>query len=147
MNTSTTSPKPARRARPAGRRHKGLLAALTVLVVAGAFASATPARAATYPLDCLITGGPAYTGCSGKLTVHPGQRLDVDLVSSGGKQVRFCAEPFGGGIDFECSGWLNPGAHTATVWRNGTGQTKYVQLIAGKRATVHVHAQGRYHIH
>jgi hypothetical protein len=154
MNTNTTSsgsahraPAAGDRARPAVRLRKGLLSALTALVVAGGFASAGPAQAASYPLDCLISGNTVYTGCSGKLIVNPGQRVDVDLVSSGGKQVRFCVEPFGGGIDFGCTGWLNPGASTATVWRNGTGQVHHVQLIAGKSTLVKVHAQGRYHVH
>ncbi|MFF8382307.1 hypothetical protein ACF053_01470 [Streptomyces kanasensis] len=153
MNANATSLVPTHRAsaesgpaRPARRLRRAVLAGLTALTVAGGLASAAPAQAATHTLDCLITGGIAYTGCSGQLTVHPGQRVDVDLVSSGGKKVRFCVEPFGGGWDLGCSGWVHPGANTALVWHNTTGQTHRVQLIAGKNVSVTVHAKGQYHV-
>ncbi|MFG3498785.1 hypothetical protein [Streptomyces sp. NPDC047928] len=132
--------------RTARRGRTGLAAGLTALALAGGIASAAPAQAASHKLDCLITGGFSYTVCSGKLTVHPGQRVDVDLVSSGGKKVRFCVEPYGGGYDHGCTGWLHPGASTARVWHNDTGIAKDVQLIAGKDVSVRVRAQGGFHV-
>ncbi|MFI2224581.1 hypothetical protein [Streptomyces fradiae] len=144
--TATAARATARGARPAGRLRRAVLAGLTAVAVAGGLGTAAPAQAATHTLDCLITGEISYTGCSGQLTVVNGQRVEVDLVSSGGKQVRFCVEPFGGGWDLGCSGWVHPGANTALVWHNTTGQTHRVQLIAGKNASVTVHARGQYHV-
>ncbi|MGA5411275.1 hypothetical protein ACPCSC_28980 [Streptomyces lavendulocolor] len=126
-------------------RRRGGLAALAALLLAGTIASAGTAQAETHRLDCVVDTL-AYKVCSGKLTLQVGQRLEVDLVSSGGHKLRFCAEPFGGGFDHGCSGWVNPGANTQLVWHNGTSGPKDVQLIVGRQYPTSVHARGNFHV-
>jgi hypothetical protein len=128
------------------RRRRGALAAVTALTLAGGFAATGSAHAETHPLDCLIDTL-AYKVCSGKLTIQVGQRLEVDLVSSGGHKLEFCAEPYGGGNDIDCTeDWVNPGANTQLVWHNGTAGPKDVQLIVGRQFVTTVHAKGNYHV-
>ncbi|MGA4846157.1 hypothetical protein ACOBQB_07790 [Streptomyces sp. G5(2025)] len=126
-------------------RRRGVVAALTALTLAGTIASAGTAHAESHRLDCLVDTL-AYKVCSGKLTLQVGQRLEVDLVSSGGHQLQFCAEPHGGGIDLDCTGWVNPGASTQLVWHNGTAGPKDVQLIVGRKYPTTVLARGSYHV-
>ncbi|ORT56633.1 hypothetical protein [Streptomyces sp. CB03238] len=126
-------------------RRRGVLAALTALTLAGTLASAGTAHAETHRLDCVVNTL-AYKVRSGKLTLQVGQRLEVDLVSSGGHKLQFCAEPYGGGIDHGCTCWVNPGAHTQLVWHNGTAGAKDVQLIVGRQYPTTVHARGSFHV-
>ncbi|MGK5551600.1 hypothetical protein ACSNOI_08290 [Actinomadura kijaniata] len=131
------------------------LAAATVVAGTGAGAAnaeqargataATTAKAAT-GVDCVIPRfGVAFAVCSSPFLVEHGKRVHAHLAASGGKQVAFCVEPAGGGIDHGCTKPLSPG-QGGEVWRNTTGYTQNVWLIAGPSREVNVRVQGSFSV-
>lgn len=115
-------------------------------VVAG-LALAAPAQAAgTYQFSCSI-GRLGQDPCGSQITVPNGEILRVNLVSSGGKSVSFCARNAENGDDLGCTAnEVNPGAAETTIWQNGTGNALNIQVYADADDVVNTVANGNFRV-
>lgn len=129
------------------RRFTAAAAATAALAAPVALLWSAPAALAAgdYNFSCDI-GRYGADPCGPSITVPNGEILRVNLVSSGGKMITFCATAADGGNEFGCADGINPGAIETTVWQNDTGSTTDVQIRADADGLVNTLAQGNYRV-
>ncbi|QIS18267.1 hypothetical protein [Nocardia terpenica] len=120
-----------------------LAAAPFLAVVAGQASAAGP-----LDFDCILqrVGWASCNPTQGSMHVGAGQSLSVNLISSGGTQVKFCAETAGQSDDLGCTDGVNPGANTTLVWRNTGGDRDVTILAKPTYSLATVEAKGNYTI-
>ena len=118
--------------------------ALLGVFVAGLAFAPTAQAAGQYSFSCSI-GRYGADPCGAAFDVRVGEIVRVNLVSSGGKSVGFCATNASTGATYQCTAKnINPGAVTTTVWQNHTSSTRRVRMTADAASLVNVTANGNF---